>query len=254
MPFRRILIANRGEIALRIVRACRELGIETVAVYSERDRDSLHLRYADETVCIGPGPSSQSYLDIPRLISAAEIADVEAIHPGYGFLAENAHFAEVCQSCNIRFIGPKPETIALLGNKARARAMAKKSGIKTVPGSEGIVESEQEALEIAHEIGYPVMIKAASGGGGRGLRIASNDISLVNGFHAARREAEAAFKDDSIYLEKFIENPRHVEIQILGDMHGNGLSVVAGLAPGQRVVVTGATLLIDGDVVRVIPE
>jgi acetyl-CoA carboxylase biotin carboxylase subunit len=214
------MIANRGEIALRVVRACRELGIETVAVYSEADRGSLHLRYADETVCIGPGPSAQSYLDIPRLISAAEIADVEAIHPGYGFLAENAHFAEVCQSCNIRWIGPSPETIKLVGDKAQAIALARKAGVETVPGSEGIVPTEDKALAIAREIGYPVMIKATAGGGGRGLRVASNDVSLVNGFHAARREAEASFKDGSVYLEKLIENPRHVEVQILGDMHG----------------------------------
>ncbi|MAE77021.1 MAG: acetyl-CoA carboxylase biotin carboxylase subunit [Planctomycetes bacterium] len=220
MSFHRVMIANRGEIALRVVRACRELGIETVAVYSEADRGSLHLRYADETVCIGPGPSAQSYLDIPRLISAAEIADVEAIHPGYGFLAENAHFAEVCQSCNIRWIGPSPETIKLVGDKAQAIALARKAGVETVPGSEGIVPTEDKALAIAREIGYPVMIKATAGGGGRGLRVASNDVSLVNGFHAARREAEASFKDGSVYLEKLIENPRHVEVQILGDMHG----------------------------------
>ena len=221
MTFRRILIANRGEIALRIQRACRELGIETVAVYSEEDRSSLHLRYADESVCIGPAPSAQSYLDIPRLISAAEIADVEAIHPGYGFLAENAHFAEVCQSCNIRFIGPSPETIALVGNKARAIELVRKTGVQTVPGSDGLVATEEEALEIAKRIGYPVMIKATAGGGGKGLRLASNDLTLVNGFHAARREAELAFKDGGVYLEKFIENPRHIEIQILGDMQGN---------------------------------
>ena len=221
MPFRRILIANRGEIALRVLRACRDLGIETVAVYSEADRGSLHLRYADETVCIGPGPSAQSYLDIPRLISAAEIADVEAIHPGYGFLSENAHFAEVCQSCNINFIGPAAETIALVGDKSQAIELARKAGVPTVPGSDGVVATEGEALEIARSIGYPVMIKASAGGGGRGMRIASNDVSLVNGFHAARREAEAAFKNADVYLEKRVENPRHVEVQILGDMHGN---------------------------------
>ncbi|MCB9890292.1 MAG: acetyl-CoA carboxylase biotin carboxylase subunit [Planctomycetes bacterium] len=221
MRFRRILIANRGEIALRVLRACRELGIETVAVYSEADRGSLHLRYADETVCIGPGQSAQSYLDIPRLISAAEIADVEAIHPGYGFLSENAHFAEVCQSCNIAFIGPTPETIALVGDKSKAIAIARDAGVPVVPGSDGPVRTEEEALVIARKIGYPVMIKAAAGGGGRGMRIASNDVSLVNGFHAARREAEAAFKDGTVYLEKRIDNPRHVEIQILADSHGN---------------------------------
>ncbi len=221
MRIRRLMIANRGEIALRILRACKELGIETVAVYSEVDRDSLHLRYANETVCIGPGAAAQSYLDIPRLISAAEIANVDAIHPGYGFLAENAHFAEVCESCNIHFVGPRSETIALVGNKSRAIALAREAGVPTVPGSDGPLKSEQEALEIAREIGYPVMIKAASGGGGRGMRMAHNDISLVNGYHAARREAEAAFKDATVYLEKFIESPRHVEVQVLGDKHGN---------------------------------
>lgn len=221
MRFRRIMIANRGEIALRVLRACREMGIETVAVYSEADRGSLHLRYADETVCIGPALSAQSYLDIPRLISAAEIADVEAIHPGYGFLSENAHFAEVCQSCNITFIGPSPETIALVGDKSQAIDIARKADVPVVPGSNGPVHSEEQALEIAREIGYPVMVKASAGGGGRGMRIASNDVSLVNGFHAARREAEAAFKDGTLYLEKRIDNPRHVEVQILADMHGN---------------------------------
>ncbi len=221
MHIRRLMIANRGEIALRILRACKELGIETVAVYSEADRDSLHLRYANETVCIGPGVAAQSYLDIPRLISAAEIANVDAIHPGYGFLAENAHFAEVCESCNIHFVGPRSETIALVGNKSRAIALAREAGVMTVPGSDGPLKSEQDALETAREIGYPVMIKAASGGGGRGMRMAHNDISLVNGYHAARREAEAAFKDATVYLEKFIENPRHVEVQVLGDKHGN---------------------------------
>lgn len=221
MPFRRVLIANRGEIALRVLRACKEMGIETVAVYSEEDRGALYLRYADETVCIGPAASADSYLDIPRLISAAEIADVEAIHPGYGFLSENAHFAEVCDSCNIKFIGPSAETIALVGDKAQAIALARKAGVATVPGSEGLIGSEEEALEIAKKIGYPVMIKATAGGGGRGMRIASNDLTLVNGFHAARREAEAAFKNGGVYLEKFIENPRHIEIQLIGDTHGN---------------------------------
>ncbi len=223
MAIRRILIANRGEIALRILRACKELGIETVAAYSEADRDALHLRYANETVCIGPGPSAQSYLDIPRLISTAEIANVDAIHPGYGFLAENHHFAEVCQSCNIKFIGPDPKAISLVGDKSRAIALAKEAGVPTVPGSGGALKSEGDALEIAREIGYPVMIKAAAGGGGRGMRVAHNDISLVAGFHAARREAEAAFKDATLYLEKFLEDPRHVEVQILADGQGKVL-------------------------------
>ena len=218
--FRRVLIANRGEIAQRILRACRELGIETVAVYSEADADAIYLRQADETICIGPGQGAKSYLNIPALISAAEIADVEAIVPGYGFLAENAHFAEVCRDCNIQFVGPDPETISALGNKARAREMAIQAGVPVVPGSDGPVEDEETALRVAQEIGYPVMIKASAGGGGRGMRVASNDPSLVNGFHAARAEAEAAFKDSTVYLEKFVENPRHVEIQILGDRFG----------------------------------
>jgi len=219
--FRRILIANRGEIALRIVRAAKEMGIETVAVYSEADRGALYLRYADETVCIGPAASAQSYLDIPSLIAAAEIADVEAIHPGYGFLSENAHFVEVCQSCNIKFIGPSAETIALVGDKVAAVELARSSEVPTVPGSDGPVESETEALSCAHRIGYPVLMKAAAGGGGRGMRVAHNDPSLVNGYHAAKSEAEAAFGDSTLYMEKYVERPRHVEIQILGDQHGN---------------------------------
>jgi acetyl-CoA carboxylase, biotin carboxylase subunit len=219
--FSRILIANRGEIALRILRACKDMGIETVAVYSEADRDSLHLRYADETVCIGPAPSTDSYLNIPALIAAAEIADVEAIHPGYGFLAENEHFAEVCQSCNIKFIGPSPEAIAQCGDKVAAKKLAREAGVPTVPGSDGPVETEQDALAVAHKIGFPVLIKAAAGGGGRGMRVAHNDPSLVTGYHAARSEAEKAFKDATVYLEKYLEKPRHVEIQVIGDMHGS---------------------------------
>ncbi len=219
--FRRVLVANRGEIAQRIIRACRELGIETVVVYSEADADAIYLRQADETICIGPAAAAKSYLDIPSIISAAEIADVDAIAPGYGFLAENAHFAEVCRSCNIHFIGPDPETIAAVGNKSNAREMALSAGAPVVPGSDGPVEDEQTALTVAKEIGYPVMIKASSGGGGRGMRIARNDPSLINGFHAARAEAEAAFGDPTVYVEKFVENPRHVEIQILGDRDGN---------------------------------
>ena len=219
--FRRVLIANRGEIAQRILRACRELGIETVVVYSEGDKDALYLRHANEAICIGPAQSARSYLDVPAIISAAEIADVEAIVPGYGFLAENAHFAEVCRSCNIHFVGPDPETIAMVGHKARAREMAIRAGVPVVPGSDGAVETETDALRWAQQIGYPVMIKAASGGGGRGMRIARNDPSLVNGFHSARSEAEVAFGDATVYIEKFVENPRHVEVQILGDHHGN---------------------------------
>jgi acetyl-CoA carboxylase biotin carboxylase subunit len=219
--FRRVLIANRGEIAQRIIRACRELGIETVAVYSAADADALYLRQADDTICIGPAPASKSYLHIPAIIAAAEVADVEAIHPGYGFLAENDHFAEVCRSCKIQFIGPEPETIAMLGNKVQAREIARKAGVPVVPGSDGPVEDEKRALDVARAIGYPLMIKASAGGGGRGMRIARNEPSLVAGFHAASAEAEAAFGDGTVYLEKLIENPRHVEVQILADRHGN---------------------------------
>jgi acetyl-CoA carboxylase biotin carboxylase subunit len=223
--FRRVLVANRGEIAQRIIRACRELGIETVVVHSEADAEALYLRQADEAICIGPPPGSKSYLNIPAIISAAEIADVEAIVPGYGFLAENGHFAEVCQSCNIQFVGPEPATIHALGNKSNAKDMARRARVPVIPGSDGPVTSEEDALRVSRDIGYPVMIKAAAGGGGRGMRMASNDPSLVNAFHAARTEAEAAFKDGSVYLEKFIENPRHVEIQILGDRYGNLISL-----------------------------
>ncbi|MBL8736740.1 MAG: acetyl-CoA carboxylase biotin carboxylase subunit [Planctomycetes bacterium] len=219
--FQRILIANRGEIALRILRACKDLGIQSVAVYSEADKDSLHLRYADETICIGPAPSSESYLNIPALIAAAEIADVEAIHPGYGFLSENEHFAEVCQSCNIKFIGPSPTAIAQCGDKVAAKRLAKEAGVPCVPGSDGPVENEQDALAIARKIGFPVLVKAAAGGGGRGMRVAHNEPSLVTGYHSARSEAEKAFKDSTVYLEKYIEKPRHVEIQIMADQHGN---------------------------------
>jgi acetyl-CoA carboxylase biotin carboxylase subunit len=218
--FRRVLIANRGEIAQRVIRACRELGIETVAVYSSVDADALYLRSADDTICIGPAQSSKSYLDIPSIIAAAEIADVEAIHPGYGFLAENAHFAEVCRACKIHFIGPEPETIAQLGDKVAARELARKADVPVVPGSDGAVDDEKRALDVAQSIGYPVIIKAAAGGGGRGMRVARNEPSLLAGFHAARSEAEAAFGDGTVYLEKFVENPRHIEVQILADRHG----------------------------------
>ncbi len=219
-PFSRILIANRGEIALRIIRACRELGIETVAVYSEADRHASYLALADETVCIGPAPSLQSYLDIPKIISAAEITDVEAIHPGYGFLSENAQFAEICHSCHIQFIGPTVENIRQLGDKAAARELAMKLGVPCVPGSKDIVRDEDEALKIAREVGYPVLVKAVAGGGGRGMRVARNDASLISGFHQARAEAQASFKNPDVYIEKYIDKPRHVEIQILADSYG----------------------------------
>jgi len=218
--FEKVLVANRGEIAVRIIRACKELNIRTVAVYSEIDANSMHVQMADEAICIGKAASSESYLRIDRIISAAEIADVDAIHPGYGFLSENAHFAEVCESCNIRFIGPQPRAMNALSDKAVSRALAKRAGVETPPGSEGIVEKEQDALAVAKRIGYPVMIKAVAGGGGRGMRIAHNDISLVKGFHTARTEAEKAFGNSGVYIEKFIENPHHIEIQILGDNKG----------------------------------
>jgi len=219
--FSRILIAARGEIALRIIRACKELGIETVAVYSEADKTSIYRRFADETICIGPSAGSESYLNIPSIIAAAEIADVEAIHPGYGFLSELSHFAEVCESSNISFIGPSPAAMELMGNKSRARELAKSCGVAIVPGSDGNVTNVEDAVAIAHEIGFPVMVKASAGGGGRGMRIARNDISLRNAFNLARSEAQAAFDDDTVYIEKLITEARHVEVQILGDHYGN---------------------------------
>ncbi len=219
--FNKVLIANRGEIALRVIRACKELGIKTLAVYSEPDVDSLHVQLADEAICIGPGPSNQSYLKIDRIISAAEVGDCDAIHPGYGFLSENAHFADVCASCNIKFIGPPSSAIRSMGDKNTARATAKRAGMPVTPGSDGIVENEKDALVIARKIGYPVMIKATAGGGGRGMRPAHNDGSLVAGFRAASTEAEKAFGNGSVYIEKLIENPHHIEFQIMADMHGN---------------------------------
>jgi acetyl-CoA carboxylase biotin carboxylase subunit len=219
--FRKILIANRGEIALRIIRACREMGIATVAVYSRADQNSLHVRFADESICIGPPPPVESYLNIPRIIAAAEITDADAIHPGYGFLAENARFVEICESCNIAFIGPSSEAISKMGDKSVARETMKKNKIPTIPGSEGIVKNADEALEIARKMGYPVMIKASAGGGGRGMRTAHNDGSLMQAFTTAQAEAEKAFKDSRLYVEKLLINPRHIEIQILADKHGN---------------------------------
>jgi len=219
--FEKILVANRGEIAVRIIRACKELNIRSVAVYSEPDANSMHVQMADEAICIGKGPSSESYLRIDRIISAAEISDVDAIHPGYGFLSENAHFADVCESCNIRFIGPSSRAMNALEDKAVSRALAKKAGVPTPPGSDGLVENEQDALATARRIGYPVMIKAVAGGGGRGMRVAHNDISLVKGYHTARSEAEKAFGNSGVYIEKYIENPHHIEFQIIADNRGN---------------------------------
>ncbi|MFM8716317.1 MAG: biotin carboxylase N-terminal domain-containing protein, partial [Spartobacteria bacterium] len=218
--FKKILSANRGEIALRIIRACKELGVQSVAIYSEPDIDSLHVQLADEAICIGPAVSSESYLKIDRIISAAEICDADAIHPGYGFLAENAHFAEVCASCNIKFIGPTPQAIRLMGDKNSARDSARKAGVPISPGSDGTIDTEAEALRVARKIGFPVMIKAVAGGGGRGMRIASNEGSLVQGYHAARMEAEKAFGNGAVYIEKFIVNPHHIEFQVFGDEHG----------------------------------
>jgi len=219
--FKKVLIANRGEIATRIIWACKELGIATVAVHSEADRDSLHVRFADEAICIGPAPSSQSYLNIPAVISAAEIANVDAIHPGYGFLAENAYFAEVCEACNIKFIGPTPDSIALMGDKARARAAMKAAGVPTTPGFDGIIEDTEQALRIAGEIGYPIIIKASAGGGGRGMRIVRNPDELLTALPAAQHEALVAFNNAAVYIEKYIEVARHIEIQVLADHHGN---------------------------------
>src|SRR3954462_4364794 len=219
--FEKILVANRGEFAVRIIRACKELNIRTVAIYSEADVNSMHVHMADEAICIGKAPANESYLRIDRLISAAEIADVDAIHPGYGFLSENAHFADVCENCNIRFIGPSSRAMNALEDKAVSRTLAKKAGVPTPPGSESTVEKEQEALVTAKRIGYPVMIKAVAGGGGRGMRVAHNDISLVKGYHTARSEAEKAFGNSGVYIEKFIENPHHIEFQILADARGN---------------------------------
>lgn len=218
--FSKILIANRGEIALRIIRACRELGIRTVAVYSEADRESLHVRFADEAICIGQPQSSNSYLNIPAIISAAEITDVEAIHPGYGFLAENPHFAEICESCQITFIGPTPENIRLMGDKMVARTTMQKIGLPIVPGSIAVVKNKEEAIKIAKKIGYPVIIKAAAGGGGKGMRICHNDIRLISSLITAQQEAEANFGNPNVYIEKYIEKPRHIEIQILADKYG----------------------------------
>lgn len=219
--YQRILIANRGEIALRVIRACKELGIETVAIYSEGDRGAHYLELADEAFCVGPPRATDSYLRIANVISAAEVGNVQAIHPGYGFLSENAHFNEICRSCNIDFIGPKPEAMAKLGDKNAARALAMQAEVPVVPGSDGIVESVSNALHFAHEVGFPVLIKAVAGGGGRGMRVAANDLALKTAFNQAKTEAQAAFGNGEVYLEKYIEQPHHVEVQVLADHHGN---------------------------------
>ena len=219
--FSKILIANRGEIALRVIRACKELNIRTVAVYSEADRDSLHVRFADEAICIGKASSKESYLNIPAIISSAEITDVDAIHPGYGFLSENAHFAEVCNSCHIKFIGPSPASIRSMGDKIVAKDTVRKIGVPLTLGGKGVVKTQEEAIDIAQKIKYPVIIKAAAGGGGKGMRVCHNDATLRSSFKLAQTEAEANFGNPAVYVEKYIEDPRHVEIQILADEHGN---------------------------------
>lgn len=219
--FSKILIANRGEIALRVIRACKEMGIATVAVYSEADKDSLHVRFADEAVCIGKASSAESYLSIQSIISAAEITDVDAIHPGYGFLSENARFAEICELCKIKFIGPTPQAMRLMGDKITAKETARKAGVPLTPGGKGIVKTVDEALSIAKQIKYPVIIKATAGGGGKGMRVCHNDITLRSSFKLAQTEAEANFKNPDVYIEKYIEDPRHIEFQILADHHGN---------------------------------
>ena len=218
--FKKILIANRGEIALRIIRTCKEMGIKTVAVYSTADKESLHVRFADEAVCIGPPPSSASYLNIPSIISAAEITNSDAIHPGYGFLSENAEFSRICQENGIKFIGASPEMINSMGDKSSAKATMKKAGVPTIPGSEGLLKSVEDGIKIANKIKYPIIIKATAGGGGRGMRIINGDDEFEKAWHSARTEAKAAFGDDGMYLEKFVEEPRHIEIQLVGDQYG----------------------------------
>jgi len=219
--FKKILIANRGEVAMRIIFACRELGIKTVAVYSEADENSLHVRFADEDVCIGPARSADSYLNVPAVISAAEITGADAIHPGYGFLSESAYLAEVCEACHIKFIGPDPQVIRLMGDKSRARKVMRKAGVPILPGSDGPVESEEKALKVAKEIGFPVIVKATAGGGGRGMRVVRVPGELSNAVKTAQREAEAAFGVGDVYIEKYVESPRHIEFQVLGDQFGN---------------------------------
>ena len=220
-PFRKVLIANRGEIALRVILACKELGIQTVAVYSEADRNALHVRFADEDICIGPAASGKSYLNIPQVIAAAEVTGAEAIHPGYGFLSENPHFVDVCQACGVVFIGPNAEIIRTMGNKAQAKATMLAAGVPLMPGSDGIVETVEEALVWGERIGYPVIVKASAGGGGRGMRVVNSADEMADMYNTARTEAKASFSDDAVYMEKYLLEPRHIEVQILGDLYGN---------------------------------
>jgi len=224
-PFKKVLVANRGEIALRVIRACREQGIRTVAIYSTADRESLHVKLADEAVCVGPPETNLSYRNIPNIISAAEITQAEAIHPGYGFLSENAHFAEICQSAGVIFIGPSPESISLMGDKARAKSLMRETGVPVVPGSQGAISSEEDAISLSREIGYPLIIKASAGGGGRGMRIVHQENEFENALHAAQTEAFQAFGSKEVYIEKYFQNPRHVEIQILADAEGHVYSL-----------------------------
>src|SRR6266404_3157779 len=223
--FKKILVANRGEIALRVICACKELGIRTVAIYSEADRNSLPVRFADEAICIGPPRLSESYLNIPAVISAAEIANVDAIHPGYGLLSENANFAEVCETCHIKFIGPPPQVMRLMGEKEKARAAMKQAGVPILPGSEGVVSSDVEARDWARQVGFPVIVKASAGGGGRGMRVIRDEKELPQLFHAAHSEAAAAFGNGDLYMEKYIERPRHIEFQVLADQYGTVASL-----------------------------
>ncbi len=221
--FSKILIANRGEIAVRVIRACKEMNIRTVAIFSEADRNSLHVRLADEAVCVGPAKAEQSYLNIPAIVSAAEIADVDGIHPGYGFLSQNAHFAEICDSCNITFIGPSAESIRLMGDKIAAKDLVRKAGIPIIPGSMAAIRNKEEALKTARRIGYPVMIKAAAGGGGRGMRVCHNDVRLISALTTCQSEAEASFGNSDVFVEKYVQEPRHIEIQILADKSGHAI-------------------------------
>jgi acetyl-CoA carboxylase biotin carboxylase subunit len=249
--FKKILVANRGEIALRVICACKELDIRSVAIYSEADRNSLHVRFADEAICIGPPQLAQSYLNIPAVISAAEIANVDAIHPGYGLLSENANFAEVCEACHIKFIGPTPDAIRLMGEKEKARAAMKQYGVPILPGSDGVVASDGEACEWARQIGFPVILKATAGGGGRGMRIVRNEDELPGLYRQAQSEASAAFGNGDLYLERYVENPRHIEFQVLGDEHGNVVSLGERECSIQR---RHQKLLEESPSVRMTPE